>query len=201
MTFEKVVVIDARGHLCGRLASVVAKELLSGQKVVVVRAEGLELSGSMIRNKMTFARYKKKRMNSNPARGPYHQRAPARMFHRMLRGMIPHKTKRGEAAMERVKIFEGVPQPYDKMKRMVVPDALRVLRLAPRRKYIVLGDLASQFGWKCADIVNTLEDKRREKAEVYFADKKKTIANRAQAIKNKESELASVNESLAQYGF
>lgn len=28
--FEKVVVIDARGHLLGRLASYVAKELLSG---------------------------------------------------------------------------------------------------------------------------------------------------------------------------
>lgn len=179
----------------------IAKELLSGQKVVVVRAEGLELSGSMIRNKMTFARYKKKRMNSNPARGPYHQRAPARMFHRMLRGMIPHKTKRGEAAMERVKVFEGVPQPYDKMKRMVVPDALRVLRLAPRRKYIVLGDLASQFGWKSADVVNTLEDKRREKAAAYFTAKKEALAKREKAIKNKESELASVNESLAQYGF
>lgn len=28
--FEKVVVIDARGHLQGRLASYVAKQLLSG---------------------------------------------------------------------------------------------------------------------------------------------------------------------------
>ena len=30
MTFEKKVIVDARGHLLGRLASVVAKELLSG---------------------------------------------------------------------------------------------------------------------------------------------------------------------------
>lgn len=30
MTFNKVVVIDARGHLQGRLASYVAKQLLSG---------------------------------------------------------------------------------------------------------------------------------------------------------------------------
>jgi ribosomal protein L13 len=28
--FEKVVVVDARAHLLGRLASIVAKELLSG---------------------------------------------------------------------------------------------------------------------------------------------------------------------------
>ena len=39
--------------------------------------------------------------------------------------MIPHKTKRGQAALERLKAFEGVPPPYDTMKRAVVPDALK----------------------------------------------------------------------------
>ncbi len=37
--FEKEIVIDGKGHLMGRLASVVAKELLNGQRVVIVRAE------------------------------------------------------------------------------------------------------------------------------------------------------------------
>lgn len=49
--------------------------------------------------------------------------------------MVPHKTARGAAALERLKLFEGVPPPYDKKKRMVVPEALRVLRLKPGRKY------------------------------------------------------------------
>lgn len=44
--FEKVVVIDARGHMLGRLASVVAKELLFGQHVVIVRCEEANISGS-----------------------------------------------------------------------------------------------------------------------------------------------------------
>lgn len=39
--------------------------------------------------------------------------------------MIPHKTKRGAAALARLKVFEGIPPPYDKIKRMVVPDALK----------------------------------------------------------------------------
>jgi len=39
--FEKEVVIDGRGHLVGRLASKIAKELLNGQRVVVVRCEAL----------------------------------------------------------------------------------------------------------------------------------------------------------------
>lgn len=44
--FEKPIIIDGRGHMLGRLASTIAKELLGGQKVVVVRAEQITISGS-----------------------------------------------------------------------------------------------------------------------------------------------------------
>ncbi len=50
----------------------------------------------------------------------------------------------GQAAMERLKVFEGVPHPYDKVKKVVIPQALRVLRLRPGRKYCRLGDLSEQ---------------------------------------------------------
>jgi hypothetical protein len=75
------------------------------------------------------------------------------MFWRTVRGMIPHKTPRGKAAMERLKTFEGVPAPYDKKKRVVVPQALRVLRLKPGRKYCTVGRLGHEFGWKYQDVV------------------------------------------------
>jgi len=38
----------------GRLASTVAKELLSGQQIVVVRCEEIEVSGNFYRNKLKF---------------------------------------------------------------------------------------------------------------------------------------------------
>ena len=57
--------------------------------------------------------------------------------------MVPHKTKRGAAALDRMKTFEGVPPPYDKIKRMVIPDALKVLRLQHGHKYCKLGDLSN----------------------------------------------------------
>lgn len=40
------VVVDARGHMLGRLASVLAKQLLSGQYVVAVRCEEIDISGA-----------------------------------------------------------------------------------------------------------------------------------------------------------
>lgn len=47
----QVVVIDGKGHLLGRLASIIAKQALNGQKVVVVRCEELNVSGEFFRNK------------------------------------------------------------------------------------------------------------------------------------------------------
>ena len=89
-------------------------------------------------------------------KGPFHFRAPSRIFYKTVRGMIPHKTARGAAAMERLKVFEGVPPPYDKKKRMVVPQALRVLRLKPGRKYCTVGRLSHEVGWKYKDVVARL---------------------------------------------
>jgi large subunit ribosomal protein L13Ae len=48
-----VQVIDGKGHLLGRLASTVAKQLLNGQKIVVVRCEALNISGEFFRAKRT----------------------------------------------------------------------------------------------------------------------------------------------------
>merc|ERR1711965_818231 len=163
MPFEKLVVIDGRGHLMGRLASFVAKEALNGQKVVVVRCEELVISGSFIRNKLKLLMKRTKRMNTNPKKGPFHHRSPADMFIRVMRGMLPHKQYRGSAAFHRIKCVEGVPEPFNSMKRMVVPDALRVTRLRPGRKFAHLGKLASELGWGYKDVVAQYEEKRKEK--------------------------------------
>lgn len=40
------IIVDGRGHLLGRLASIVAKQLLAGKKIAVVRCEAIVVSGS-----------------------------------------------------------------------------------------------------------------------------------------------------------
>ena len=54
---QKVIVIDARDHILGRLAAIVAKELLEGQKVIVTRCEGMVVTGTLLRKKQAFLRY------------------------------------------------------------------------------------------------------------------------------------------------
>uniref|UniRef100_A0A8C5VD44 Uncharacterized protein n=1 Tax=Microcebus murinus TaxID=30608 RepID=A0A8C5VD44_MICMU len=57
------------------------------------------------------------------------------IFWRTVRGMLPDKTERGQAALDRLKVFGGIPPPCDKKKRMVVP----VVHLRPTRKFAYLG--------------------------------------------------------------
>jgi large subunit ribosomal protein L13Ae len=146
-------------------------------------------------------RFLDKRMNTNPLRGPFHFRAPSRILYRTIRGMIPHKSARGAASLDRLKVFDGVPAPYDKMKRMVVPDALRVTRLRPGRKFTVLGQMAAEVGWKYSDIVSTLEAKRKTKSDAYFQKKKALTKLRVNAKKQFDSKPSEALKVLQKFGY
>merc|ERR1712200_224019 len=163
---------------------------MGGQRMVIVRCEEINISGNFYRN----------RMNTKPSRGPYHFRAPSRVLFKTVRGMIPHKTKRGMEALNRLKVFEGVPPMYMKTKRMVIPSALRVIKLKPGRKFCRLARLSYEVGWKYQDVVKTLEEKRKAKSALYYETKKKTENLKAKAEVSKADELKEVNEALALYG-
>ncbi|AJT16326.1 Rpl16bp [Saccharomyces cerevisiae YJM1208] len=196
---QPVVVIDAKDHLLGRLASTIAKQVLNGQKIVVVRAEALNISGEFFRNKLKYHDFLRKATAFNKTRGPFHFRAPSRILYKAIRGMVSHKTARGKAALERLKIFEGIPPPYDKKKRVVVPQALRVLRLKPGRKYTTLGKLSTSVGWKYEDVVAKLEDKRKVRSAEYYA-KKRAFAKKVSSGSAAASE-SDVAKQLASFGY
>mmetsp|Transcript_13759 Transcript_13759/g.25918 ORF Transcript_13759/g.25918 Transcript_13759/m.25918 type:complete len:201 (-) Transcript_13759:49-651(-) len=198
---ESTIIIDGRDHLLGRLASIVARELLAGQKVVIVRCDEICVSGSIVRNRVKYTQFCQKRMNTNPGRGPFHFKSPARMVWRTIRGMVNQKTSRGQDALARLSTFEGIPHPYDKKKRVVVPAALRVMRLKTIRDYTVLGDLAASVGWKHKDLLKKLEDKRKVKAEAFFQKKKAKEELKKKAVAAAEGDLAKVNEVLAASGY
>uniref|UniRef100_A0A2I3SJK4 Large ribosomal subunit protein uL13 n=1 Tax=Pan troglodytes TaxID=9598 RepID=A0A2I3SJK4_PANTR len=196
MAEVQVLVLDGRGHLLGRLAAIVAKQVLLGRKVVVVRCEGINISGNFYRNKLKYLAFLRKRMNTNPFRVPYHFRAP----HHFRARMLPHKTKRGQASLDRLKVFDGIPPPYDKKKRMVVPAALKVVRLKPTRKFAYLGRLAHEVGWKYQAVTATLEEKRKEKAKIHYRKKKQLMRLRKQAEKNVEKKIDKYTEVLKTHG-
>ncbi|KAL8274231.1 hypothetical protein Esti_001820 [Eimeria stiedai] len=194
-SFFIVVVINCQGHLLGRLASVVAKELLNGQHVVCVRCENINISGSLHRNKLKYQAFLRIRMNSNPSRGPFHMRAPSRIFWRVVRGMIRHKTIRGKKALSRLEVYEGVPIKYERKKKLVVPQALRAIRLRPGRNFCRLGDLSEQVGWSKNSLISRLEEKRKARSAKYF--KRHQAEGKARALAMKEVSASLPKESIA----
>lgn len=197
---RKAIIVDAKGHLLGRLASYVAKQLEQGQRVVIVRAEKTLISGNHFRNKLKFMDFLRKRMSTNPKKGPIHQKAPSRHLWRVIRGMVPHKTPKGAAAMGRLKCFDGVPLSLNAKKKVVVTDALRAVRLKPRSKYCVLGDICKECGWTKSGLIDSLEAKRVAKNKEWHTRRVKLIKDKKTVFKaNKD--LQAVNAELAQLGY
>ena len=42
--------------------------------------------------------------------------------------VITHETKWGELALARLKVYEGVPYLYDRIKKMVIPDVVKYVQ-------------------------------------------------------------------------
>jgi large subunit ribosomal protein L13Ae len=197
---SKTIIIDAKGHLLGRLASYVAKQLQTGQKVVIVRCEKTLISGSHYRNKLKYMEFLRKRMSTNPKKGPIHFRAPSRMVWRGIRGMLPHMTPKGAAALGRLKCFDGVPLSLNAKKKLVVPDALKVVRLKPRSRFCMLGDIQKECGWTKGELIDSLEAKRVGRNHEWHLRRVKKIKDRSSAVKN-NAELNKINKELQEYGY
>merc|ERR1712032_1365299 len=175
-------------------ASTVAKELLNGQQVICVRTEDINISGSLYRNRLKYAAFRRKRMNSNPKTGPLHYRSPSKILWRTIRGMVPHKTARGSAALDRLKSFEGIPHPFDRKKRMVIPHCLKVIRLRPERRFCKLGDLSASYGWKHQDLLQRLESQRKVKSAAFH--KKKVSASKAKQTAVKGAKVSADDQKI-----
>ena len=83
---------------------------------------------------------------------------------------------------------------------MVIPAALRVLRLKASRRFTVLGNLASEVGWRHAELVKRLEAKRVVKSDAFY---KKKVAQQKRLAEAEAKVLADNSElkpTLAKYG-
>lgn len=186
MMFKKVHIIDCKDHLLGRLASHIAKLLLRGQRVVAVRCEEINISGSLHRNKLKYAKFLRLRTNTNPRKGPFHLREPNKILWRCVRGMLPHKKKRGNLALKKLKAFVGIPYPFSKMKRYVIPRAMRAFRLKKHRRYCRLGTLSTRVGWNYDELVKKNEEQRKLASSNYY---KKKLEEKEAEKKLKEKAL------------
>lgn len=93
-----------------------------------------------------------------------------------------------------------MPPPYDRKKKVVVPSALRVLRLKPGRKYCTIDRLSHEFGWQYKDVVSRLEEKRKVKAAAFYERKSAADKARSKALTETDA-VKGVNSKLAELGY
>jgi large subunit ribosomal protein L13 len=142
---EDFTVIDARGLIAGRLASVVAKRLLKGEKISIVNAEKAVLSGRKNSRLKEFKAYREVVGRGNPKYGPKHVRRPDRILRRMVRGMLPKETAKGKAAFKRLRVYIGLPKEAEGRKMHTVEEA-SAQRL--RCGWVTLEKISRELGWK-----------------------------------------------------
>jgi len=180
----KLLIIDARDHIMGRLASTVAKHLLMGTKIVVLRAERIVMSGHLIRNKLKMMSFRGHKMNTNPRKGPFQYLQPSRMFYRVVRGMLPHKKPRGKRALRLFHCYDGIPPRFTHVKKVKLVTAFRAIKLDPNRPFTSLGRLMTCFGWPHGKLMVKLEHKRRLKLAQTFKIQREIQKLKDQAILN-----------------
>lgn len=136
-------IIDAKGCIAGRIATVVAKKAMLGETVNVVNAEQAIISG---RKKFTIEKFLNRRSRGIPLKGPYYPRQADRLLKRIIRGMIPHRQHKGRTALARVKCHIGIPKAFEDKKIEVVEGASATK--LPNMKYISLQELSRELGAK-----------------------------------------------------
>jgi len=137
-------IIDATNLILGRMASVVAKRLLLGEKIIIINAEKAVVSGD---RKHIINEYKRRlriRTLTNPRKGPFHPRKPDRIVRRTIRGMLPWKKPRGRKAFHNLQVYIGVPDILKgkdfKAETIKEADYTRL-----KEKYIYVGEISAQI--------------------------------------------------------
>jgi len=141
MSSENAIIIDAKGLILGRMASIIAKRLLQGESVIVLNAEKTAISGKrlqIVKEAKTFLEV------GHPRKGPFHQRRPDRIVRRTIRGMLPRKKPKGMQAFKRLKVYLGAPMEFNGKEIQTILEASAEKLKSP---YITVGELAKEIGW------------------------------------------------------
>lgn len=135
-------VIDASDLILGRMASIVAKRLLSGEPIIIVNSEKAAISGRRL------GRLEEARAFldiGHPKKGPFHPRRPDQIVHKTVKGMLPRRQPKGQMALRHLRVFLGVPAELKNVSFQTIPEA-HVGKLKGR--YITVGELSKEIGYK-----------------------------------------------------
>lgn len=136
-----MTVIDAEGHILGRISSEVAQRIMNGEEITIVNASKAIVTG---KREAVFRKYKQRKDRGKIRKGPYYPRRADLILKRTVKGMVPYGKSRGKEALSRLKVFVGVPDEYSDTEKEKVEDAMEL----NTARYVTLGDISAHLGSK-----------------------------------------------------
>lgn len=135
------MIINGENLILGRLASVVAKKALLGEKIDIVNAEKVIIVGD---KRTVAAKYIQKRNRTTHVKGPFTPRMADRFLRRTIRAMLPYKKERGRNAFKRIMCYIGTPDNF-KNEKIETLDNLNVLN-TKNIKFITIEKVCKLMG-------------------------------------------------------
>ncbi len=139
----------------GRLASRVAEMLLEGKSVVIFNAEKVVITGS---KRAVLERYLRltRRTWYSSIREPkvWYPRRPEGILRYTIARMLPRRKAKGREALERLRVYSGVPEEYTSVEALKIDDALHrsnVNRSGKIVRSLTLGELSMLLRGGAAD--------------------------------------------------
>lgn len=112
------IVVDAEDGMLGRVASYVAKQALFGKEVAVVNCEKAVVTGN--RRTVIGEFIISRRRGGSSRKGPRYPKSSERIMKRTIRGMLPYKQGRGDAAFKRIKCYNSIPNEFVDVKKITM---------------------------------------------------------------------------------
>jgi len=134
------MIIDAKNAVLGRLATKVAKELLKGEKVDIINAEKIIITGSPDK---IVKKYLTRRRRGSPQHGPFFPRKPNLVVRRAIRGMLPYKKAHGKKAFKNLKVHIGIPKEFANKETIIFSEKQKPVNC----KFITIYELSKRLGW------------------------------------------------------
>lgn len=135
--------ITAENLILGKLATNIAKRLISGESITIVNAEKSVMLGTKEAKAYKFKVRLGIAYKGMPERGPKYSNRPETIMRYAIRGMLPVERASGRAAFRRLKVYSGVPMELKDRNLKTVPDAK-----CNSDRFVILEDICKHIGYE-----------------------------------------------------
>ncbi len=138
------MIVDVKGLVAGRVASKIAKAVVTGEKVMIINAEEAVIVGNPESIMAKYTLRVQAKVHSNPHFGPKYERIPSKILRRMIKGMLPKGPRAVERYIKMVTVHNTTPKllPKEEVKQF------EEFKFNERHKCLTLGEIAKSLGGK-----------------------------------------------------